>query len=258
MSGKEKRERARPRAGSVLVRRTSGLSGARGARGTAIVIDVLRAFTTAAYALAPRGAEGKAGAREVWLVSTPEEALALRAGAPELVLVGEVGGKPIPGFDHGNSPERMQALGDALADRTLVLRSSSGVQGALAAAAGAERVLLGSLVTAAATVAAARAWGAEVTLVAMGSPAGPDGPEDEACAELLERRLLGRPDERERIAEAVRASPAARQALDPAIDWITPGDLACALAIDRFDFAIEAVREGDRLVARRGAGGRAR
>ena len=240
----------------MRVLRTRGLAGASGARGTVIVIDVLRAFTTAAYAL-------EAGAREIWLVATPAEALALRAERPELVLVGEVGGKPIPGFDHGNSPERMRALGAAeLTDRTLVLRSSSGVQGALRAMATATHCLLGSLVCASATARAARRLGLDVTLVAMGSPdeTGPDGPEDEACAELLAALLGDEQPDLDRIVRTVRESPAARQALDPTIDWITPGDLECALAIDLFDLAIAAerpsrsdrrLRDDGRLIARR-------
>ena len=228
---------------------TRGIEGASGARGSVVVIDVLRAFTTAAYALA-------AGAREIRLVATPREALALRAERPELVLVGEVGGKPIPGFDHGNSPERMQELdGPGLAGRTVVLRSSSGVQGALAASATAERIFLGSLVTASATARAARAQGGDVTLVAMGSPdapgVGPDGAEDQACAELLECLLRDQRPDLERIVRTVRESPAARQALDPALDWITPGDLECALALDRFDFALVVERAGGGVVARR-------
>jgi 2-phosphosulfolactate phosphatase len=226
----------------MRVARARGVDGARGARGTVVVIDVLRAFTTAAYAFG-------SGARAVELVSTPEEGLARKAEDPALLLVGEVGGRPIPGFDHGNSPERMSALD--LAGRTLVLRSSSGVQGALAAHASSAHLLLGSLVTASATARAVRALGYDATLVAMGSPEGPDGPEDEACAELLEGLLSGAPPDRERILEAVRASPAARAALDPEVDWITPGDLARALELDRFDFTIRAAMERGRLIARR-------
>jgi 2-phosphosulfolactate phosphatase len=224
------------------VRRARGVEGARGARGTVVVIDVLRAFTTAAFAFA-------SGAREIELVATPEEALARKRTDPALLLVGEVGGRPIPGFDHGNSPERMAELD--LTDRAVVLRSSSGVQGALAAAPTAEHVLLGSLVTASATESAARALGRDVVLVAMGSPAGPDGPEDEACADLLEALLRGERPDLERVVRKVRESPAGRQALDPSIDWITPVDLERALEIDRFDFALEARVEGERLVARR-------
>lgn len=228
----------------MRVLRARGAGGARGARGTVVVIDVLRAFTTAAYALA-------AGAREIELVSTPEEGLERKRADPELVLVGEVGGRPIPGFDHGNSPERMAALD--LTGRTLVLRSSSGVQGALLAARTCDALLLGSFVTAGATARAVRALGRDVTLVAMGSPDGPDGPEDGACAAYLEELLRGGRPDRERNAREVRASPAGRQALDPAIDWITPGDLERALDFERFDFALEARIEDRRLVARRRA-----
>jgi 2-phosphosulfolactate phosphatase len=226
----------------MRVGRACGVAGAHGARGTVVVIDVLRAFTTAAYAFA-------SGAREIELVGTPEEGLARKREDSALLLVGEVGGQPIPGFDHGNSPERMAELD--LAGRTLVLRSSSGVQGALAAVATAEHLLLGSLATASATARAARGFGRPVMLVAMGSPGGPDGPEDEACAELLEALLHGRPPDLTRVVACVRTSPAGQQALDPAIDWITPGDLELALAVDRFDFALEARLEDGRLLVQR-------
>ena len=226
----------------MRVRTARGLEQARGARGTVVVIDVLRAFTTAAYAFA-------SGARAIELVGTPEEGLARKRAEPELVLVGEVGGRPIAGFEHGNSPERMAALD--LGGRTLVLRSSSGVQGALAALPTADALLLGSLVTATATVRALRALDRDVTLVAMGSPDGPDGPEDDACAFLLAAMLRGEACDLERIARTVRESPAGRQALDPAIAWITPGDLEHALAVDRFDFAVWARLEQGRLIARK-------
>jgi 2-phosphosulfolactate phosphatase len=231
------------------VRIARGLAGALGATGTAVVIDVLRAFTTAAYACA-------AGAREIELVATPDEGRARKRADPALVLVGEVGGRPIDGFDHGNSPAAMHALD--LAGRALVLRTSSGVQGALAALATCEHLLLGSLVTAAATVRAARALGRDVTLIPMGSEHGPDGPEDDACAELLAARLAGRPDALAEVERRVRASPAALQACDPALDWITPADLDLALAFDRFDFALAARMADGRVLARRLQPGAAR
>lgn len=233
------------------VRRARGLAGARGATGTVIVIDVLRAFTTAACAL------GR-GAVAIELVGTPEEAFARRRADPSLVLVGEVGGRPIPGFDHGNSPERMESLD--LAGRTLVLRTSSGVQGVLAALPSATHLLLGSLVTAAATVRAARALGQDVTLVAMGAGGADqelDGPEDDACAELLAARLAEHPLDPAEVLRRAASGPSARAARDPAADWISPGDLERALALDRFDFALEARLESGRLVARKWPAGAA-
>jgi 2-phosphosulfolactate phosphatase len=224
--------------------RARGVEGAIAARGSVVVIDVLRAFTTAAYAFA-------AGAREIVLVSTVEEALALRTRFPRAVLVGEVGGKPIEGFDHGNSPERMRELDrSGLAGKTVILRSSSGTQGVVSARA-AEEIHLGSFVVASATARALAESARTMTLVAMGSPHGPDGPEDDACGDLLEDLLRRRTPDLAAIEARVRASPAARQALDPAIDWITPEDLECALAIDRFDFAMRVRRERDLLIAAR-------
>ena len=231
----------------MQVRCVRGIAGARGALGAVVVIDVLRAFTTAAYAFG-------SGASSIELVATPAEGLARKRDEPELVLVGEVGGRPISGFDHGNSPEQMAGL--ELCGRRIVLRSSSGVQGALAALPTCRRLYLGSLVTASATLRALRSARLDVTLVAMGSPGwpdgppGPDGPEDEACADYLAARLRGEQPDLFETQRRVRASPAALQALDPACDWISPGDLELALELDRFPFALEARLEDGRLLAR--------
>lgn len=70
---------------------------------TVVVVDILRATTTILHALA-------SGAREVRVVETVEEALALREAATEpVVLGGERGGVKIAGFDLGNSPEEYAA-----------------------------------------------------------------------------------------------------------------------------------------------------
>ena len=207
------------------------------------MIDVLRAFTTAACAFS-------SGVSEILLVSSVEEAFALREGRPDLLLAGEVGGEPIEGFDFGNSPAAMLRAGSLLQGRSLVLRTSSGTQG-VTRATGAERLLLGSLAVASATVAYLRRAGAtEITLVACGSPKGLDGEEDDACAAYLEALLLDRPVDGSATARTVEASPAGRLALDPSIHWISPEDLTCATAIDRFSFAMVVERRSGLLVAR--------
>jgi 2-phosphosulfolactate phosphatase len=216
-----------------------GLTGARGARGQVVVIDVLRAFTTAAYALA-------GGAARIVLVADPADSFALKQRWPDAVLAGEDGGRMIPGFDVGNSPEAVEAMD--MAGRTVVLRSSSGTQGVVAAG-DADQVFLGSLVVAEATVRALRGAGL-ATIVAMGHAGTGDGPEDVACQQLLAARLRGRDLDRPSLVAAVADSPAGRTARDPAVDYITPGDLARAVAIDRFDFAMPVVREDGLLVAR--------
>ena len=67
------------------------------ADGVVVVIDVCRAFTTAAYAMG-------AGAGRIVLAGTVEEALALRDRLTCSLVMGEVGGLPAPGFDLWNSP----------------------------------------------------------------------------------------------------------------------------------------------------------
>ncbi len=88
----------------MRVIRSSLLEGARSARGIAVVVDVFRAFSCTPLLLS-------LGARHSLLVATPEEALALKAGDKELVLIGEVGGVPVEGFDLGNSPSQILRRG---------------------------------------------------------------------------------------------------------------------------------------------------
>jgi 2-phosphosulfolactate phosphatase len=214
----------------LTVQRRSGLDGARAALGTAVIIDVFRAFTTAAFCVA-------AGAREVVLVGDHEQALALKAKDRDLFLTGEIGGRPIPGFDVGNSPSKIVDLD--LRGRRVVQRTSAGTQGVVAAAAATE-VVLGSLVIASATVRYVRGHDA-ISLVAMGTHGGDDHDEDEICAAYLEQLLL----------DAAPPVPTiALAAAEQWPDWFPRRDAELALEVDRFDFALPVVREDGLLIAR--------
>src|SRR5579859_2245326 len=120
----------------VRIVHADGLAGAAAARGLVVVIDVLRAFTVSAYALA-------GGATECLLVATVEEAFAVSSRIPGSLLSAEVDGLPIPGIEISNSPTLL--LRHDLAGRTLVQRTSAGTQG-VAAATGADQLLAASLV----------------------------------------------------------------------------------------------------------------
>ena len=214
----------------MTVRRSSGIEGAREAVGTAVIIDVFRAFTTAAFCVA-------AGAREVALVADHTHALALKANDPDLFLTGEIGGRPIPGFDTGNSPSRIVDLD--LRGRRVLQRTSAGTQG-VAAAAGATEIVLGSLVIASATVRYLRGRDA-ISLVAMGTAGGDDHAEDEICAAYLEQLLLG----------AAPAAPTiSLAAAEVWPDWFPRRDAELALEVDRFAFALPVTREDGILIAR--------
>jgi 2-phosphosulfolactate phosphatase len=220
-----------------------GIEAAPSARGHVVVIDVLRAFTCVAFAFG-------GGAESIVLVSTTDEALAVKRARPDVLMMGEVGGRIIPGFDFGNSPWDLAQSGDRLRGRTLVQRTGSGTQGVVSAR-NSDAVYLGSLPVASATCRHLTNIGAEtVTLLAMGSPSGDDGPEDLACRAFMADVLAGRPTDQAATIRQVRESIGGRRALDPNVEWTVPGDLVCATDIDRFDFAMPVKREDGLLVAR--------
>lgn len=111
-----------------------------------MVIDVLRASTTIATALA-RGATCVVPRRSI------EDALAAAADRPGAVLGGERGGVKIAGFDLGNSPAEYTA--ERVAGRPVVITTTNGTA-ALAACDRAAEVLVGAIVNRSAVAAAAR------------------------------------------------------------------------------------------------------
>ncbi|HTF55928.1 MAG TPA: 2-phosphosulfolactate phosphatase [Planctomycetota bacterium] len=216
--------------------RAEHLEGARAARGTAVVIDVLRAFTTAACAFA-------GGARDLLLVDSVEAAFNLKRRFPDSFLMGEVDGCKVDGFDHGNSPSEFPR--DAVRGRRIIQCTGSGTRCAVAAS-GADALFVSSLAIAGAT---AQAVGPApvVTLVAsMGCEEG-----DDAVADYLEGLLRGAPPAPGEIVRRVRQSPAGRRIASGDYPQYPPADLDVCARLDAFDFAIRVSREGDLLVARR-------
>lgn len=214
------------------------LDGCSVADDVAVAIDVLRAFSTAAYALA-------AGAERIWLVSGVEEALALRAQTSGALAMGEVGGIRAAGFDLGNSPFGLSR--HDLRGRTLIHRSSAGTQGVVRAVKA--RTLFGaSFVCAAATARAVLALNPRrVTLVVTGVRADNGGDEDLACAEYLAGLLRGEAPDAAPYLRRVRESQNAGLFTDPANPDFPAEDLVLCTQLDRFDFALP-VRRVDGLL----------
>jgi 2-phosphosulfolactate phosphatase len=106
--------------------------------GVAVVIDVLRASTTMIHALA-------AGCTAVLPVAEVDEAQRLAGSmrAGKVILGGERGGRPVPGFDLGNSPGEYTAA--VCKGAALVLTTTNGTRAVLHAAA-ADRVLVAGFV----------------------------------------------------------------------------------------------------------------
>ena len=230
------------------------------ATGTVVVIDVVRAFTTASFAFA-------ADAREVVLTDSVEEAFALRdrfrqAGQAGPLLMGEVGGEPIEGFDLGNSPAALATSGLDLAGRRLVQRTSAGTKGVVKASAGADVLLPGSLVVGRATARYLRRLAPEqVTFVITGVHGrGPlDGDEDAAGADYIEALLARSETGCWCAAPAVDPAPYARRVRDsftgrlfgtPEYPHLVAADIDLCADVDRFDFCLRVEREEGLLVMR--------
>ena len=216
-----------------------------GVSGVVVAVDVLRAFTTAAYALA-------AGASSIWLVGGVEEALTLGRAIAGSLVMGEEHGRRPPAFDLSNSPVEVSRAD--VAGRILVQRTSAGTQGVIAAT-GAHRLFAASLVCASATAAAIRdaELGAPTYVITGRFPDEPDGGEDDLlAAQLIERARLGQPLDGVATAEAVARSDEAVRTLAVGDGHVHPDDIAYATVVDRFDFAMEVERVdgGLRLVRR--------
>lgn len=201
-----------------------------------VVIDVLRAFTVSAYALA-------GGAREVVYVAEVDAARRVAAAIPGAVLSAEVDGLPIEGVAVSNSPTQVAALD--LRGRTLVQRSSAGVQVLAAVAPRAEGLLAASLVVAGATAAEIRRRAPEVVTLL---PSVPRHLEDVACADALEELLGGgRPDLVALLAPLL-ASERYAELAGGARPGFPATDLDLSLALDRFDFPLPVATGADGLL----------
>ena len=124
---------------TVDVAVTPSLAAARPPVDVAVVIDVLRATSTIATALA-NGAESIVPVRE------PDEAISLmrRLGRERVLLCGERGSRLIAGFDLDNSPASYTA--EAVAGKTLIFTTTNGTRALVEAANDAATVYCGALV----------------------------------------------------------------------------------------------------------------
>ena len=147
-----------------------------------IVIDVLRATSTLAQALA-------AGYRRVLCCAEIEEARSLAESEGPAKLAGERRLESIPGFDLGNSPREL--AGEPAAE-TLILTTTNGTRLLVSAAARFERVYVGSLLNLDAVAAAAAADGEDVALLCAGV-LGELALDDAYCAGRIAETLRGEP-----------------------------------------------------------------
>lgn len=213
--------------------------GAKKAKGTTVVIDVFRAFSTACYLFA-------AGAEKIIPVEQIDEAFQLKNQIPEALLLGERNEKKVDGFDFGNSPTHL--LSHDFSGKTIIMTTSSGTKG-LMNATGADEILSGSFVNARAIINYLNKKNPEnLSLVCMGYEGHTPTQEDTFLAEYIRAKIVGLPIDFEQMKETLRTGDGARL-LDPANnEWSPATDFDLCLDLDRFDFVLKLVEIDNRKV----------
>ena len=216
--------------------------GAEEAQGTTIIIDVFRAFTTAAIAF-------DRGAKEIVLFADPNDALDLHRKGVGDYLMGEVSGKKPDGFHFGNSPHEISDVD--MTGKTLIQSTRAGTVGVEAATNAAE-VFLGSFVVAQATVDAIRKESPSlVSIIAMGDQGVVRADEDEQCGIYLRNIMEERKPDFNAVKSLIMTGGATQKFFDPDQPQYHPEDVALALQADRYSFAMKISREDGLLVARK-------
>ncbi|MGV9266077.1 2-phosphosulfolactate phosphatase [Kitasatospora sp. NPDC003701] len=214
-----------------------GIADLTEAPSVAVVVDVMRAFTVAAWAFAQ-------GAEQIVLAESLDDARALKADHPDWVALKD--GPPAPGFDLVNSPGLLRSTD--LGGRTVVQKTTAGTVGALAVK-DASLVLCAGFVVAEATARLLRDRTSDsVTFVVTGEDGRAD--EDLACAQYIARRATGAGTDPAGFLRRAAESRAATELAEGVRQGVHPDDIALCLELDRFPFAMVAALEDSLMVLR--------
>lgn len=185
---------------------------------------MLRAFSTACVAF-------ERGIKAIVLAQDEDVAFQLKRACPTYLLVGETDGRPIEGFDFGNSPTELSSAD--IDGRVLIHKTTAGVPAALGAL-DYGRVFVTGLMTAKATASHVGQLGAVQYI-----PSDPLGDEDIACAEYMQGEIA-----LDQVRDRVVASGAAQKFLRDEVPAFPRSDLEICLREAATRFAME-VRVGD-------------
>ena len=207
------------------------------ADGVVVVIDVLRAFSTAAYAFG-------VGAKSITLVGEVEDALTLKSHMENALIMGEVHGVKPASFDFGNSPTEIARQN--MQGKHLIQRTSAGTQGVVRSV-NAEKLFTASFVVAGATVHTIQQLEPEeVSFVITGRYF--DG-EDKACADYLAACLNGKkPDPNPYLEHVRNAAELTHMSVEKFPNVVS--DVKLCTRLDAFSFAMPVTREQGHPVMR--------
>lgn len=214
------------------------IKGAKKAKGLTVLIDVFRAFTTAAYVMGNH-------AEKIIPVSELEKAFNLKRKNPNYILMGERKGLKVEGFDYGNSPYEIKNID--FTGKTVIMTTSAGTQGIINAENAGE-IILGNFVNIQSIIAYIKKVNpAVVTLVALGSSGIEICDEDQLCAKYIKQKLEGKNPDFNKIKSHLKKYKSALKFFDIKKPEFPKGDFDCAMDIDKFKFVLRIVEKDNEL-----------
>lgn len=210
------------------------------ASGVAVIIDVFRAFSTEMYIF-------NQGARYIIPVQTLDEAYALKKEYPDYLLIGERGGVKPEGFDYGNSPTEIQSVD--FTNKVIVHTTSNGTKGLLLAT-GADEVLTGSFINAAAIVKHIKKLNPKnISLVSTSPNIHEENNEDVMLAYYLRDCLEGKEPSEDDIKQMMKKTAAYSLLFDEV--GVPATDFDLCLDFNRMNFVVrQEIREGRKVLVK--------
>lgn len=209
-------------------------TNANQAVGITVVIDVLRAFTTACYI-------AKGNSKAIIVVEKLSVAYQYKQNNPEYILVGERKGLKQKGFTYGNSPAELKEVD--FTNKSVILTTSSGTRG-INRAVNAQEILTGSFVNASATAAYIKKKKPKTVSFICTDDTYFDN-EDFLCAAYIKSLIDGEPLDFDLMRDYLYRHPCAEGFIKKPMTKYAKEDFALALTIDKFDFALRVEKDNN-------------
>ena len=209
------------------------------AKGLVVVIDVVRAFTSACFAI-------NQGAEKIIPVVDLRIAYKLKKENPSFILMGERGGLKQPGFDFGNSPAQIQ--NENFSNKTVIFTTTHGTQAILTALkAKAKEIITGAFVNTDAVVNYIKKRKPQVVSLFSTDTSGKDN-EDMMFAKYVRGCLQNKPLGFEKIRNNLKKHPHAYRFLVKPMTKFAQRDFHLCLELNRFNFVLKAQKDKDNLL----------
>lgn len=211
------------------------IDGLEDAKGIAVIIDVFRAFSVEAYIV-------NNNVQTLIAVGDKQIAYDYKEKNKDCILVGERGGRILPGFDFGNSPYEIKNVD--FSGKTVIHTTSSGTQG-IVKVQNVDEILTGSLVNAKAIAEYIKNKNPkEVTLICTGTKA---QNEDEVCAKYIKSLLDGSYIDIKEEIEKLKSTSGAKFFDESVQDVFNKEDFYLCTEVNKFNFVLKANKREDGL-----------